>query len=147
VPVPALAAPGGASYEWKVNTEQREAMEYWKVDQTRQGIVITCRGNDRTDSVQRAVQDFDALAKKRSDSFAIIADVREMTGYQSPARRAWQEILRVHRAKIQRLVMVGARSVYIRMGASVVAAFAGVPVRFVDDWAGVEALERESPPP
>jgi hypothetical protein len=117
-------------------------MEYWTVDDTPRSIVITCRGHDRTDSFQQAVQKFDVLAQKRVQPFSIIADVREMTGYQSQARRAWQEIFRVHRAKIERLVLVGAQSVYIRMGASVVATFAGLSVRFVDDWAEVDELER-----
>jgi hypothetical protein len=118
-------------------------MEYWKVDDTARGVVITCRSHDRTDSVHQAVREFDAIASSRSEPFSIIADVREMTGYQSLARRAWQEIFRVHRDKIRRLVLVGAQSVYIRMGASVVAAFAGLPVLFVEDWAEVEAVDRE----
>jgi hypothetical protein len=129
-----------------VNVTERalDAMEYWKVDDTPRGVVITCRSHDRTDSVYQAVRAFDAIATRRSGPFSIIADVREMTGYQSAARRAWQEIFRVHRDKIRRLVLVGAQSVYIRMGASVVAAFAGLPVRFVEDWAEVEAADRES---
>jgi hypothetical protein len=41
---------------------------------------------------------------------------------------------------MQGLVFVGARSRGIRMGAAVVAAVAGVPVRFVNEWAEVEKL-------
>ncbi len=116
-------------------------MQHWAVMDTKRGIVITCRGHDKTSSVDAAVRSFDELAKQRSAPFAVIADLREMTGYETYSRIAWQKVFRTHRALMRRLVLVGARSAFVRMGAAVVGAFAGVPVRFVDSWKDVEQLD------
>lgn len=108
-------------------------MEYWRVSEQGEAIVITCRGHDRQNTIQPALVAFRALARER-DEFTIIADLREMTGYETESRVQWQVLFRDFRAKIRRLVLVGARSPLIRMGAATVGAFAGIPVKFVDDW-------------
>ena len=46
------------------------------------------------------------------------------------------------RTRIDCLVIVGARSALIRMGAAAVGAVAGVPVRFVASWDEVAAVLR-----
>lgn len=117
-------------------------MEHWNVADSELGIVITCRGHDKTRSAERAANTFRLLATKRAGRFAVIADLREMTGYESHSRRIWQEALRGERERLSRLVVIGARSRVIRMGAAVVGAFAGVPVRFVDGWDEVRGLDR-----
>lgn len=99
------------------------------------GIVITCRGHDKERAVQTAVDKFEELVTKRPGLFAIYVDLREMNGYESDSRRAWQTALARHRVRIDGLVLVGARSPIIRMGAAAVGAFAGIPVRFVASWA------------
>jgi hypothetical protein len=108
-------------------------MEYWHVSARGESIVITCRGHDRENTIRPALAAFRALASVRSE-FTIIADLREMTGYETESRVAWQVLFREFRSRISRLVLVGARSPLIRMGAATVGAFAGIPVRFVDDW-------------
>jgi hypothetical protein len=118
-------------------------MRHWSVMDTKRGIVITCRGHDKTTSVDAAVQVFDELARLRSTPFAVIADLREMTGYQTHSRKAWQAVFRTHRARMQALVLVGARSALVRMGAAAVGAFAGVPVRFVEDWQELERMDAQ----
>lgn len=114
-------------------------MQHWTVKDTERGPVITCRGHDREHGADAAVQAFHELAAKRSKPFIVIADLREMTGYETHSRRAWQEVFRTHRSRLQLLIFVGAKSAFIRMGAAVVGAFAGVPVRFVESWNDVEA--------
>jgi hypothetical protein len=99
------------------------------------GIVVTCRGHDKERAVQTAVDRFEELVAKRQGPFAIYADLREMSGYESESRRAWQSAFARHRLRIDGLVLVGARSPIIRMGAAAVGAFAGIPVRFVASWA------------
>jgi hypothetical protein len=42
---------------------------------------------------------------------------------------------------MQRLILIGARSKMIRMGAAVVGAFAAVPVVFVDAWSDLQSLD------
>jgi hypothetical protein len=116
-------------------------MEHWSVIDSRLGIVITCRGHDKQRRAAAAVTHFRRLALARTGSYTVIADLREMTGYESVSRQLWQEAFRAERLRIQRLVLVGAQSTFIRMGASVVGAFAGVPVRFVDSWADVAKSE------
>lgn len=118
-------------------------MDYWRVSERGASIVITCRGHDRSNTIQPALADFRALAKSRSE-FVIIADLREMTGYESESRVHWQTLFREFRTSIKRLVLVGARSALIRMGAAAVGAFAGVPVKFVEDWQELESWERSA---
>jgi hypothetical protein len=116
-------------------------MEYWKVSARGPSIVITCRGHDKERTIQPALADFRTLAATRRQ-FPIIADLREMTGYDSENRVHWQNLFRQYRGQITRLVLVGARSALIRMGAAAVGAFAGIPVKFVEDWDEVVALEQ-----
>ncbi len=115
-----------------------EPAQYWKVESRRIGIVVTCWGHDKKRTVHRATSEFDALAKTQTGPFTVVADLREMTGYETESRQAWQEALRKHRKGIRGLVLVGARSPLIRMGAAAVGAFAAIRVRFVETWAEVE---------
>jgi hypothetical protein len=114
---------------------------HWEVEARKLGIVITCRGHDKERQVETAVRAFDALMAKQAGPLVVIADLAEMTGYESSSRVAWQEIFRRHRKQMHRLVLVGARSKMIRMGAAVVGAFAGVPVSFVDAWSDIHSLD------
>jgi hypothetical protein len=109
-------------------------LNYWKVTRSALGIVITCRGHDKEGTVGAAVVAFHELAAQDQNSFRIVADLREMTGYESESRIAWQQAFYQHRNRIEGLVLVGARSALIRMGAAAVGAFAGIPVRFVATW-------------
>jgi hypothetical protein len=95
------------------------------------GILITCRGHDKEGTVGAAVADFERLVPPAAH-FTIVADLREMTGYETESRRAWQEAFRNHRDRVEALVLVGAQSALIRMGAAAVGAFSGIPVRFID---------------
>ena len=117
-------------------------MNHWKVTASALGIVITCRGHDKDRTVGAAVQTFHDLAAQREGAFVIIADLREMTGYETESRVAWQKAFFRHRKQIQGLVLVGARSALIRMGAAAVGAFAGIPVRFVATWDEVAGAMR-----
>jgi hypothetical protein len=112
---------------------------YWKVTDGEQGIVITCHGHDKAGTVLHAVQGFEGFVAKREGSFLVIADLRKMTGYESESRVAWQQVFRQHRKRMRALILVGAPSKGIRMGAAVVGAVAGVPVRFVEAWSEVES--------
>lgn len=109
-------------------------LNHWEVTGSALGIVITCRGHDKARTVGAAVETFQALAAGRAGRFSIIADLREMTGYESESRVAWQQTFRQFRTRIDCLVLVGARSALIRMGAAAVGAVAGIPVRFVASW-------------
>lgn len=57
----------------------------------------------------------------------LVLDVRDMEGYDRGARIAWQEVLWPQRDRIRALVLVGGNAV-VRMGASVMAMFLGVPL-------------------
>lgn len=118
-------------------------MEYWKVSARGPSIVITCRGHDKSRTIMPALADFRALAYGRRE-FVIIADLREMTGYESENRVHWQTLFREFRGCITRLILVGARSALIRMGAAAVGAFAGIPVKFVDSWDELGDLEQSA---
>ena len=116
------------------------SMDHWKITESEDGIVITCFGHDKAGQWSAATVRFGERIARRRQVVRVIADLSEMTGYTTEARRAWQEAFRRHRQLMRAVVFIGARSRGIRMGAAVVGAVAGVPVRFVDDWTQVEAL-------
>jgi hypothetical protein len=118
-----------------------KTMIHWQVEARAIGIVITCRGHDRSDTVGATVRTFDMLMQKQPAPVVVVADLTEMTGYETSSRQAWQEIFRAHRKHMRCLVLVGARSKMIRMGAAVVGAFAAVPVRFVATWSELSTLD------
>lgn len=113
------------------------AMDYWRVSESPEGILITCVSHDKLGRWPTAIATFRALIAPRLSSVRVIADLRAMTGYETEARRAWQEAFRQHRQQMLAVVFIGGTQ-RIRMGAAVVGAVAGVPVRFVNDWSEVE---------
>jgi hypothetical protein len=118
-------------------------VEHWKVTDLSVAIVITCRGHDRDHGAHAAADSFESIAARRQGPFTIIADLREMTGYESESRGAWQTVFRRHQKRINALVLIGARSALIRMGAAAVGAFAGIPVRFVASWKDIPTAPPE----
>ncbi len=122
-------------------------MDYWNVADSELGIVVTCKGHDKNHTVHAATQAFRRAAAARKGPFTVIADLREMTGYETEARVAWQEAMYDIKKQVVRLILVGARSAMIRIGATTVGAFARVPVKFVATWDEVRQLGPRSTPP
>lgn len=109
-------------------------MDYWRVSERAGSIVITCAGHDKVGQWPAAIAAFRELIAPRPEPVRVVADLRAMRGYATEARRAWQDAFRQHRQQMLAVVFIGGTPL-IRMGAAVVGAVAGVPVRFVDDWA------------
>ena len=108
--------------------------EYWKVSDRPWGVVISCRGHDKERTVRNAVTEFEHVAIQRDGVFTIYADLLEMTGYESESRQAWQAAFGRYAHRVEALVLVGAQSALIRMGAATIGAATGIPVRFVASW-------------
>jgi hypothetical protein len=108
-------------------------MEHWTVKARGADILITCRGHDKEKQFPRVLSEFRVLANPREE-FAIYADLSAMTGYESEARQGWQVLLREYHTRVRKIVFIGARFALIRMGAAAVGAFAGIPVKFIDNW-------------
>jgi hypothetical protein len=122
-------------------------VEFWKVSRAPFGIVIACAGHDKNGTVATAVDVFEQLLSEDEGRFTIFADLTEMSGYESQSRLAWQEAFRRHRERVDQLVLIGAQSSLIRMGAAAVGSFAGIPVSFVDSWhdvAGATSKQRDA---
>ncbi len=109
------------------------------------GIVITCRGHDKERTVRSAVSDFERAAMGRDGDFTIYADLLEMTGYESESRQAWQVAFGRYSHRVDGLVLVGAKSALIRMGAATIGAATGIPVRFVAAWSAIPEAALETP--
>jgi hypothetical protein len=112
-------------------------LDHWRVVALPLGILITAHGHDRTRTFESAIPIFHEVVGKREGSFRIIGDLREMTGYETEARMAWQDALYPHRERIEGIVLVGGGSALVRMGAAVIGAFTGIPVRFVSSWTDI----------
>lgn len=108
--------------------------EFWRVSNRPWGIVITCRGHDKERTVRGAVLEFEHLAIERDGAFTIFADLLEMTGYETESRQAWQNAFARYAHRVDALVLIGAQSALIRMGAATIGASTGIPVRFVAAW-------------
>jgi hypothetical protein len=109
-------------------------VDFWRLSSRAFGVVITCRGHDKERTVHSAVAEFERIVAERDGVFTIFADLREMTGYETEAREAWQVAFANHSQRVDSLVLVGAQTALIRMGAAAIGAFAGIPVRFVASW-------------
>ncbi len=109
-------------------------VDYWRLSSRAFGVLITCRGHDKERTVHGAVAEFERLVTERESTFTIFADLREMTGYETESREAWQAAFAKYSQRVESLVLVGAKTALIRMGAAAVGAFAGIPVRFVTSW-------------
>lgn len=71
------------------------------------------------------------LARVGTRQFELQLDLRETRGYESAARKAWQDALWPRRHQLTGIV-VAARSAVPRMGATMFAAFLGIPCRVLD---------------
>jgi hypothetical protein len=108
--------------------------EFWRVYDHTWGVVIECHGHDKEHTVRTAVTAFEHIAIERDGAFTIFADLLEMTGYESESRHAWQSVFARYAHRVDTLVLVGAQSALIRMGAATIGAATGIPVRFVASW-------------
>jgi hypothetical protein len=101
-----------------VGVEERWTVTY---DPANERIQIVAEGFATAEKSKPACSRFVALLG--SKTVDLVVDLDRMTGYTSEARRAWQECFYPVRAQL--------------MGATVVAAFSGIPVQF---FASHEAL-------
>ena len=74
----------------------------------------------------------EAFSEKLEIPRDVIFDVRKMQGYESGARRAWQQTLWPLRDHILSLTVVGGNAL-VRMGATVLGTFLGLSVTFTDE--------------
>jgi hypothetical protein len=74
------------------------------------------------------------MVAERLDSVRIIADLQAMTGYETSSRLAWQRAFFTHKKKVNKFVILGAKSALIRMGATAVGVFAGMQITIVSSW-------------
>jgi hypothetical protein len=104
--------------------------ESWSIE--RIGGVVTARffGRLITEEGTRSAQKFVQLVGK--DSVRAVFDLREMSGYDSAARREWTLTLTPIRTQIQEITLRGGNSM-VRMGGSVLGAMLGVPIRTLDE--------------
>jgi len=116
--------------------------EFWQVSDRPYGVVITCRGHDKQQAVRAAVGDFEHLVIERHGDFTIFADLLDMTGYETESRQAWQVAFGRYAHRVDALVLVGAQSALIRMGAAAIGAATGIPVRFVAAWSELPEAAR-----
>lgn len=94
------------------------------------GQVVVVRFGEHVSTAEGEASARALLAKIGSRSFELQLDLRETRGYESGARKAWQEALWPRRGQLISIV-VASRSAVPRMGASMFAAFLGIPCRHV----------------
>jgi len=121
--------------------------EKWilRYDAATERIVIIAHGFATEQKSRQAGQRFVELLGVRHVD--LVVDLDAMTGYTTEARRAWQECFYPVRAQLRRMLIVGRDiPVMIRMGATVVAAFSGIPVRYYPTLESLDAARPEERP-
>ena len=111
----------------------------WRVDTTPDGATVTAVFEGRLteeDAVTSACAFSDAIRERPVD---VVWDLREMSGYDSKAREAWQEAIWPSRRNIRSLTLIGAKPT-VRVGGMMLAIFIGAP------WKFVNAPQGETPP-
>ena len=101
-----------------------------------QRLLIVAEGFATESGCRKAAREFaELIGDKQLD---VVVDLNKMTGYSTGARVAWQQGFYPFRKQMRELSIVARQlSAIIRMGATVVGAFIGVPVRF---YASMEDL-------
>jgi hypothetical protein len=92
-------------------------------------VTVTFQGHLAPDDGIASAQAFGDVI--RAGQVDVVWDLREMSGYDSEAREAWQEAVWPNRGNIRSLTLVGARPA-IRVGALMLAMFIGAPWKFTE---------------
>jgi hypothetical protein len=96
---------------------------------TTQRLFIIAEGHATEEKSAVAAAEFKTLLAQ--NTVDVVVHLDEMTGYTTGARRTWQECFSSVRKQLRRLIIIGTHvSAMVRMGATVVAAVAGVPISF-----------------
>jgi hypothetical protein len=104
--------------------------------ETRRMLVVVTGFATGEKSKKACAEFIELLGKKKVD---FVADLDKVTGYESDARQVWQECLRSVRSQIGYILVVGRKiPPMVRMAATVVAAFTGVPIRFFPTYAELD---------
>ncbi len=100
----------------------------WTVRQaSSQRLVVTFHGHLSAADGEQSVREL--VAALGAQPCDIEWDVRDMTGYDSDARKAWQRELLPRRRQIRSITLIGG-SALVRMGASAMALVLGIECRF-----------------
>ena len=111
-------------------------MKNWELVVRDSDLVMIGRGHDRYQAFTPVIAEFHAVLAERSVERLII-DLREFTGYEHAARVAWQNALAAKRSRYGAVIVVGVRSVLVRMGVATAALFAGFDATFVETFEGL----------
>jgi hypothetical protein len=117
--------------------------ESWtiRLDEPKRRLFIIAKGYATESKSADAAKLF--ITALGSRSVDVIVDLGQMTGYTSGARQAWQMSMYSVRSQMLRMIVIGERvPKLVRMGATVVAAFIGVPIRFHSTLADFDDAER-----
>jgi hypothetical protein len=94
-------------------------------------LFITVEGHATEGKSREAIAEFTQLLGPKT--VELVVDLDKMTGYDSEARRLWQECFSPLRKQLTRMLIVGRVTPMVRMGITVVAAVASIPITFVRD--------------
>lgn len=124
----------------------RSVPEKWTIwsDEALGRLFILVQGLATEDKARQATRRFIELLGSRSVD--VVADLNGVTGYTTAGRRVWQDCLHPVRSQLRRILVVGRDiPVLVRMGASVVAAFTGIPIRFFRTYADLAQMDASEP--
>jgi hypothetical protein len=96
---------------------------------TAHDIIVSFEGHLSSADGARSAHEFvEALGR---DTLDVCWDVREMSGYDTGARKAWQSQMLARRRQIRSITLIGG-SALVRMGASAIGLVLGIKCQFAD---------------
>lgn len=118
---------------WPEGAVYASCVRAWDIEDRRDRIVVRFGVHVSAEDGKESARRFLELMGERY--VHLVLDLRETRGYESDARKAWQSAVWPVRQRITRLT-VASRFAVPRMGASMFAAFLGIPCEIVDELPG-----------
>jgi len=124
--------------------EARRCIMTWQIQSPSAGVVImTFDGRLSAEDGRGSATAF--IERCKAERIDIVWDVSNMRGYDSEARRAWQDALLPHRHRFRTITVIGGTAL-VRMGASAVALMLGMTCGFVKTRAEYDRMQARRRP-
>lgn len=105
-----------------------------------QRIVLAVRGYHHIQAARDAIAYFHLLLSESSGAVEVVADLRNITGFDEDCRLLWQDGFQSHTARIKTINLIQGTPL-AKMAASALGLYLGIQVRSVERLADLDAAD------
>lgn len=105
-----------------------------------QRIVLVVRGYHHSQAARDAIAYFHLLMADFDEPIEVVADLRQITGFDEDCRHLWQDGFREHTARIQMITLIQGTPL-AKMAASALGLYLGIQVRSVENLENPEVTD------